>query len=305
MKHIKLGKSDLMVPAVAIGCMRMLDLNEQKADAYVKSALEMGANFFDHADIYGGGRCEEIFGSVLKNNPGLREKMTIQSKCGIQRGMYDFSKEHILRQVDGSLKHLNTEYLDLLVLHRPDALMEPEEVADAFDTLVASGKVRHFGVSNHTPMQIQLLSRYLNQDILVNQMQLSLTESTMISTGMEANTVNDGGVNRDGYVLDFCRLNDITIQAWSPFQYGRFEGTFIGNPDYPKLNETLNELAEKYETTPGGIVTAWMLRHPANIQMIAGTMNTAHLKEVVDATSIQLTRQEWYRLYLDAGHILP
>ena len=305
MKHITLGKSDISVPAIAIGCMRMKLLDEIQTESFVKSALDLGTNFFDHADVYGAGRSEELFGNVLKNEPSLREKMILQSKCGIVPGrMYDFSKEHILNQVDGSLKRLNTEYLDLLVLHRPDALMEPDEVAEAFDTLVTSGKVRHFGVSNHTPMQIQLLERYLNQKLLVNQLQLSLTESTMISTGMETNTSNAGGINRDGYVLDFCRLNDITVQAWSPFQFGRIAGTFIGNPNFPKLNETINELSGKYNLTPGGIVTAWILRHPANIQMITGTMNLNHLKEIVDATDVRISREDWYRLYLDAGHIL-
>ena len=305
MKHIILGKSDISVPAIAIGCMRMKLLDEIQTESFVKSALDLGTNFFDHADVYGAGRSEELFGNVLKNEPSLREKMILQSKCGIVPGrMYDFSKEHILNQVDGSLKRLNTEYLDLLVLHRPDALMEPDEVAEAFDTLVTSGKVRHFGVSNHTPMQIQLLERYLNQKLLVNQLQLSLTESTMISTGMETNTSNAGGINRDGYVLDFCRLNDITVQAWSPFQFGRIAGTFIGNPNFPKLNETINELSGKYNLTPGGIVTAWILRHPANIQMITGTMNLNHLKEIVDATDVRISREDWYRLYLDAGHIL-
>lgn len=305
MKQIKLGKSDLSVPVVAIGCMRMKLLNESQTDTYIKGALELGANFFDHADVYGAGLSEELFGKFLKNSTHLREKMIIQSKCGIVPGrMYDFSKKHILAQVDSSLKRLNTDYLDLLVLHRPDALMEPEEVAEAFDILVSSGKVRHFGVSNHTPMQIQLLEKYLNQKILVNQLQLSLTESTMISTGMETNTTNSGGINRDGYVLDFCRLNDITVQAWSPFQYGRIEGTFIGHPDFPKLNETICELSEKYSLTPGGIVTAWILRHPANIQMLAGTMNLTHLKEVIDATKVRISREDWYRLYLDAGHVL-
>ena len=305
MKQITLGKSDISVPAIAIGCMRMKLLDEIQTESFVKGALDLGTNFFDHADVYGAGRSEELFGKVLKNEPSLREKMIIQSKCGIVPGrMYDFSKKHILAQVDSSLKRLNTDYLDLLVLHRPDALMEPEEVAEAFDILVSSGKVRHFGVSNHTPMQIQLLERYLNQKLLVNQLQLSLTESTMISTGMETNTTNSGGINRDGYVLDFCRLNDITVQAWSPFQYGRIEGTFIGHPDFPKLNETICELSEKYSLTPGGIVTAWILRHPANIQMLAGTMNLTHLKEVIDATKVRISREDWYRLYLDAGHVL-
>ena len=306
MKFINFGKSDLKVPAIAVGCMRMLDLDVAGTERFVNTALELGVNFFDHADIYGGGGCEELFGKVLAADPGLREKMIVQSKCGIVPGkMYDFSKEYILSSVDGCLKRLNTDYLDVLVLHRPDALMEPEEVAGAFDALVESGKVRHFGVSNQNPYQIQLLSKYIHQDILVDQLQLSLTNSSMISLGMEVNMESGGAVNRDGGVLDYCRLNDITIQTWSPFQYGMFEGTFIGSDKYPELNKALNALAEKYNTSVTAVVTAWILRHPAKMQMIAGSMKESRLKEVCSACEFDLTREEWYRLYLAAGHILP
>lgn len=306
MKFIKLGKSELKAPAIAVGCMRMLDLDVAGAENFVNTALELGVNFFDHADIYGGGGCEELFGKVLAANPGLREQMLVQSKCGIVPGkMYDFSKEYILESVDGCLKRLHTDYLDVLVLHRPDALMEPEEVAEAFDALVQSGKVRHFGVSNQNPYQMQLLAKYIHQDILVDQLQLSLTNSSMISLGMEVNMESGGAVNRDGGVLDFCRLNDITIQTWSPFQYGMFEGTFIGSDKYPELNVQLNALAEKYNTSVTAVVTAWILRHPANMQMIAGSMKVSRLKEVCSACEFELTREEWYRLYLAAGHILP
>lgn len=306
MKYIKLGKSNLKVPAIAVGCMRMLDLDAQAADTYIRTALDLGVNFFDHADIYGRGGCEELFGQVLTADPGLRDQMILQSKCGIVPGkMYDFSKKHILESVDGSLKRLHTDYLDVLVLHRPDALMEPEEVAEAFDSLVASGKVRHFGVSNENPWQIQLLSKYIRQDILVDQLQLSLTNASMISCGMEVNMFSEGAVNRDGGVLDFCRLNDITIQTWSPFQYGMFEGTFIGSDKYPELNKVLEELAKTYETSVTAIVTAWILRHPANMQMIAGSMKISRLKEICSACHVALTREDWYRLYLAAGHILP
>lgn len=306
MKFIKLGKSELKVPAIAVGCMRMLDLDVAGAENFVNTALELGVNFFDHADIYGGGGCEELFGKVLAANTGLREQMLVQSKCGIVPGkMYDFSKEYILESVDGCLKRLHTDYLDVLVLHRPDALMEPEEVAEAFDALVQSGKVRHFGVSNQNPYQMQLLAKYIHQDILVDQLQLSLTNSSMISLGMEVNMESGGAVNRDGGVLDFCRLNDITIQTWSPFQYGMFEGTFIGSDKYPELNVQLNALAEKYNTSVTAVVTAWILRHPANMQMIAGSMKVSRLKEVCSACEFELTREEWYRLYLAAGHILP
>lgn len=306
MKYITLGKSNLKVPAVAVGCMRLGGLDQKAAESFIHAAMEMGANFFDHADIYGGGQCEEIFGKVLNNAQGLREKLILQSKCGIVPGkMYDFSLKYILESVDGILKRLNTEYLDVLVLHRPDALMEPEEVAKAFDTLEASGKVRYFGVSNHNSLQISLLKKYVKQDIIVDQLQLSLTNASMISAGLEVNMFTDGAVNRDGSVLDFCRLNDITIQTWSPFQYGMFEGVFIGNPQYQKLNEVLTEMAGKYDTDETAIAAAWILRHPANMQLVSGSMNKARLATICHGSDIVLDREDWYKLYLSAGHILP
>lgn len=306
MKKILFGKSGLEVPAIVIGCMRLNGLEQKEAEHFVKTALELDANFFDHADIYAGGVCEEMFGAILKENPGMREKIVLQSKCGIVPGiMYDCSKEHILKSVDGILSRLQTDYLDSLLLHRPDALMEPEEVAEAFDRLKASGKVRYFGVSNQKPSQIQLLSRWLKQDIMTDQLQLSITNSNMIRNGMEVNMETEGAVERDGSVLDFCRLNDITIQTWSPFQYGFFEGVFIGNPKFEKLNQVLNEIAEKYDTTPTAIATAWILRHPANMQMISGTMKTGRLKEICQGAEIRLDKKEWYQIYLSAGHILP
>lgn len=306
MKRFHLGQSELMVPAVAVGAMRLGELEPAQAERFVRTAVELGANFFDHADIYGGGACEELFGRILRNAPGLRDRILLQSKCSIVPGvMYDCSRRHILEAVDGSLKRLHTDHLDVLLLHRPDALVEPEEVAEAFDALQAAGKVRHFGVSNHRPAQIRLLSRYLHQPILADQLQLSLTESNMIRSGMEANMTTEGAADRDGGVLDFCRLHDITIQAWSPFQYGFFKGTFLGHPAFPELNRVLDELAEKYGTTNTGIAAAWLLRHPANIQVVMGTAREQRLREICAAADIVLEREEWYRLYLAAGHILP
>lgn len=306
MKYLTLGKSPLKVSAVAVGCMRLSGLDEKQAGEFTDTAMELGINFFDHADIYGGGKCEEIFGSVLKSRPSLREKLVLQSKCGIVPGkMYDFSKEYILKSVDGILKRLNTEYLDVLVLHRPDALMEPEEVAGTFDALKVSGKVRYFGVSNHSPMQIQLLKKWVKQDIVVDQLQLSLTNASMISAGMEVNMLTPGAVDRDGGVLDFCRLNDITIQTWSPFQYGMFEGAFIGSPKYPELNETLKEMAKKYDADETAVAAAWILRHPANMQLISGSMSASRLSSICRGAEISLSREDWYKLYLSAGHILP
>lgn len=232
-EKINLGKTGLQVPAVAVGCMRMNDLSQGEAERFLSGALDMDAVFFDHADIYGAGKCEEMFGKFLQANPGKRDKLFLQSKCSIIPGkMYDCSSEHILEAADGILKRLNTDYLDVLLLHRPDALVEPEEVAEAFDKLETAGKVRYFGVSNHKPSQIQLLKKYVKQDIAANQLQLSIPNSNMITNGMEVNMLTDGAADRDGSVLDFCRLNDITIQTWSPFQYGFFEGVFLGNDKF-------------------------------------------------------------------------
>ena len=304
MKTIPFGKSGLQVPAIALGCMRLTALDEQGAQRYVRTALDLGANFFDHADIYGGGACEELFG---KANAGIpRDQLIIQSKCGIVPGKrYYFSKEYILNAVDGILQRLGIDYLDALLLHRPDALMDPVEVAEAFATLKAAGKVNHFGVSNQNPYQMALLQKTLPMPIVANQLQLSVTNCTMITQGMEVNMATPGAVGRDGGVLDYCRLHDITIQPWSPFQYGFFEGVFIGSDKYPELNKKLDEIAEKYGVTATTIAVAWLLRHPAQFQPIIGTMNLTRLADCVKACDIQLTRQEWYDIYLSAGNMLP
>ncbi len=306
MRTIQLGKSGLQVPVIAVGCMRINGLEQKEAERFIKTAMEEGAVFFDHADIYGRGDCEEVFSKAIQMSPGVREKIILQSKCGIRPGFgYDFSKEHILRSVDGSLKRLQTDYLDILLLHRPDALVEPEAVAEAFDELRQSGKVRHFGVSNHNSMQIQLLQKYVKQPIVANQLQLSITNASMISQGIHVNMSDDAAVDRDGGVLDFCRLNDITIQPWSPFQYGMFEGVFLGSNKYPELNAKIDELAGAYRVSNTTIAMAWLLRHPAKMQPVTGTMNVQRLKDCIRATDIYLSREEWYAIYLAAGNTLP
>lgn len=306
MKRMSLGTSSLKAPVIAAGCMRINTLDEESLESYINKCMELGMNFFEHADIYGGGKCESLFAEAFARTEFRREDIILQSKCGIVPGvMYDFSKEHIIKSVENSLKRLDTDYLDVLVLHRPDALMEPEEVAEAFDLLNASGKVRNFGVSNHKPMQIEFLKKYVKQEIVTNQLQLSIPFSNMIANGMEVNMVTDGASDRDGSVLDYCRLKDMTIQAWSPFQYGFFEGVFIGSDKFPELNQQLEELAERYDVTPITIVAAWMLRHPAHFQVIAGTTNLSRLEEMALGCDITLSREEWYRVYLSAGHILP
>ena len=305
MKTITLNNTNLSIPEIGMGCMRIVELeNADAVKSWVDTALEHGINFFDHADIYGKGRCEELFGQVL--TPSLREKIILQSKCSIRPGIaFDFSKEHILNSVDGILKRLNTEYLDILLLHRPDTLMEPEEVADAFRILKENGKVRHFGVSNQTPMQMELLSKYYDEPLLINQLQLSIAHCPMINSGINANMYNDSGINRDGGVLEYCRLKDITIQAWSPFQYGMFEGIFLGNEKFAELNKVIDDLAEKYNVTNSAIAVAWILRHPAGIQTIVGTTNKDRIAQISKASEIRLTREEWYALYMAAGNKLP
>lgn len=305
MKTITLNNTNLSIPEIGMGCMRIVELeNVDAVKGWVDTALEHGINFFDHADIYGKGRCEELFGQVL--TPSLREKIILQSKCSIRPGIaFDFSKEHILNSVDGILKRLNTEYLDILLLHRPDTLMEPEEVAEAFRILKENGKVRHFGVSNQTPMQMELLSKYCDEPLLINQLQLSIAHCPMINSGINANMYNDSGINRDGGVLEYCRLKDITIQAWSPFQYGMFEGIFLGNEKFAELNKVIDDLAEKYNVTNSAIAVAWILRHPAGIQTIVGTTNKDRIAQISKASEIRLTREEWYALYMAAGNKLP
>lgn len=308
MKTIKLGAGKLQVPVIALGCMRMSVLEHGQAEAFIEKCLELGINFFDHADIYGNGECERRFSKAFPMTSGVRETIILQSKCGIQPGIkYDSSKQYIISAAEGILKRLNTEYLDILLLHRPDALMEAEEIAEAFDELERSGKVRNFGVSNHRPSQIELLKKCVKQEILVDQLQFSIPFSNMVAAGLEVNMVTEGSLDRDGSILDYCRLKDITVQAWSPFQSGNSAGFFIDNENgcYPELNNVLQDLADQYGVSKTAIASAWLLRHPARIQIIAGTMNEKRLEEIVNGVNIMLSREDWYRLYLAAGHILP
>ncbi len=305
MRTQNLGSSTLQVPVVAVGCMRIDSLDAAGAQQFVQTALDHGAHFFDHADIYGGGRCEEIFADAIGMSSSVREKILLQSKCGIRQGMFDFSREHILASVDGILKRLRTDYLDVLLLHRPDALVEPEEVAAAFDQLESEGKVRHFGVSNQHPRQIELLKKAVRQPLIANQLQLSITNANMITQGFNVNMENDEAVNRDGGILDYCRLHDITIQPWSPFQFGFFEGVFLDNPKFPELNAKIDEVAANHGVSNTTIAIAWLLRHPAHMQPVTGTTNTGRLKDCIRASEVTLSREEWYSILLAAGNTLP
>jgi predicted oxidoreductase len=286
--------------------MRIDSVEKKDAEKLIKTALDKGANFFDHADVYQGGKCEEIFTEAIGMNPSVREKIILQSKCGIRKGLaFDFSKNHILKSVDGILKRLKTDYLDVLLLHRPDLLVEPEDVAEAFGILHTSGKVRNFGVSNQTPAQIKLLQKFVKQPLVANQLQLSLAHASMLSAGLHVNMADGTATNRDGGILDFCRLKDITIQAWSPFQKGYFGGVFLGDSEYAKLNTKIDKIAKKYEVTNTTIALAWILRHPAKIQPVTGTWNLNRMKDCIKAADITLSREEWYDLYLAAGNDLP
>ena len=305
MRNIKLGKSGLSVPTVAVGCMRIAGMSDKDAAALIDLALENGANFFDHADIYGGGGSERKFAAAYGMTDDKREKVILQSKCGIRPNAYDFSKEHILASVDGILSRLGTDYLDVLLLHRPDPLMDPEEVAETFDILKNSGKVRNFGVSNMNPMQIALLEKHLGMPIVANQLQMSITNATMITQGTHVNMECDAALMRDGSVLDYCHLHDITIQPWSPFQYGFFRGVFVDNPEFERLNKKLAEVAEAHGVNKNTIVLAWLLRHPAKLMPITGTTNKERLADCLKAADVTLTRREWYDIYLAAGYDLP
>ncbi len=303
MRYIQ-ATPDLKVSSMVLGCMRIAKMEVKAVRALTETALEAGINLFDHADIYGKGESEEVFGKALKGT-SLRERVVIQSKCGIRPGFYDSSKEHILFSVEQSLKRLDTDQLDILLIHRPDALAEPQEMAEAFALLKNQGKVRYFGVSNHNPAQINLLQQALADKLLFNQLQLGLMHTPMIDQGINVNTHFDGAMDRDNSVLAYCRQHGITVQAWSPFQYGFIKGVFLGNPDYPDINKALEEMAEKYSTTPTALAAAWILRLPQSMQVVVGTTKETRVREAAKAADITLSREDWYALYRAAGNKLP
>lgn len=308
MKMMDVANGPSQVPVIIQGCMRMPALSIDTAAAVIRNAYELGVNFFDHATCYGNGEAEARFGDAFLQTGIHREDIILQSKCGLcfDRNEFDWSKENILSSVEDSLRRLKTDYLDILLLHRPDVIFEPEQVAEAFDQLYENGKVRHFGVSNLMPLQIELLKKFVRQPLVFNQLQLSLDQSQLIDQALYMNNkTTDFSLNRDGSALDYCRLNDITIQAWSPLQYGFFKGTFVDHPDFPALNAALQEIAEREQVSKTAVAIAWILRHPAKMQAIAGTMNPEHLRDICDATKVSLSHHDWYQLYLASGKFLP
>ena len=308
MRYIILGQDDKELSEIVLGMMRIEDKSVKEVEELVETALSVGINAFDLADIYGRGRCEELLGFVLKNRPDLREKMWIQSKCGIrieEFTYFDFSKDYIIKSVDGILQRLKIDHLDSLLLHRPDALMESDQVAEAFDLLYKQGKVRNFGVSNQNPMMMELLKKDVKQPLAVNQLQLSAAFTPGFESGFHVNMEDSQAAMRDGSIFEYCKLHDVVIQAWSVLQFGYFKGNFVGNEKFQALNQVLDRLAIKYGVTSSTIAISWILRYPAKMQAVVGTTNPKHLIEASQATNFNLTRKEWYEIYLAAGNNLP
>lgn len=308
MKYITFGQDDKELSEIVLGMMRIEDKSVKEVEELVETALSVGINAFDLADIYGRGRCEELLGLVLKNRPDLREEMWIQSKCGIrieEFTYFDFSKDYIIKSVDGILQRLKIDHLDSLLLHRPDALMESDQVAEAFDLLYKQGKVRNFGVSNQNPMMMELLKKDVKQPLAVNQLQLSAAFTPGFESGFHVNMEDSQAAMRDGSIFEYCKLHDVVIQAWSVLQFGYFKGNFVGNEKFQALNQVLDRLATKYGVTSSTIAISWILRYPAKMQAVVGTTNPKHLREVSQAANFSLTRKEWYEIYLAAGNNLP
>lgn len=308
MRYITLGQDDKELSEIVLGMMRIKDKSVKEVEELVETALSVGINAFDLADIYGRGRCEELLGLVLKNRPDLREKMWIQSKCGIrieEFTYFDFSKDYIIKSVDGILQRLKIDHLDSLLLHRPDALMESDQVAEAFDLLYKQGKVRDFGVSNQNPMMMEFLKKDVKQPLAVNQLQLSAAFTPGFESGFHVNMEDSQAAMRDGSIFEYCKLHDVVIQAWSVLQFGYFKGNFVGNEKFQALNQVLDRLAIKYGVTSSTIAISWILRYPAKMQAVVGTTNPKHLREVSQAANFSLTRKEWYEIYLAAGNNLP
>ncbi|WP_402467154.1 aldo/keto reductase [Isoptericola aurantiacus] len=311
MRTVPLGTTGHQVPNVVLGLMRIAQMDDDAVRTLVRTARDAGIDFVDHADVYGGDLhgCERRFAEAMQLTPSQRAELTIQSKAGIvpDGPYFDYSYDHLVSSVEGSLEALGTDYLDVLLLHRPDALVEPDEVARAFDHLESTGKVRAFGVSNHTPGQIELLKKSVRQPIVANQVQLSITHAPLVAQGVAANMAGlDQSVVRDGGgLLDYCRLHDITVQAWSPFQAGFFTGVFLGSEDYPELNAVIDRLAAKYDVPAIAIATAWITRHPAGMQVVLGTTTPERVAGAAQGSDVPLTRAEWYELFRAAGYTVP
>jgi predicted oxidoreductase len=310
MRSVRLAEG-ISASNVVLGLMRIDGKSDDDVRTLIRTGRDAGIDMVDHADVYGDTLhgCERRWAEAMRLTPSERDAWTIQTKCGIVReGPYfDFSYEHIVESVDGSLEALATDRIDVLLLHRPDALVEPDEVARAFDELEAAGKVRAFGVSNHTPAQIELLKRSVRQPLVANQLQLSITHAPLVAQGVAANMagLDQSLVLDGGGLLDYCRLNDITVQAWSPFQAGFFTGPFLGNPEYAELNAVIDRLAATYDVPPIAVATAWITRHPAGMQVVLGTTTPERVAGAALGSELPLTKAEWYELFRAAGYRVP
>jgi len=320
MQILPLPHTPLKVSRLCAGCMGLgggweadavlTPALEKEARAFVEAALSLGINFFDHADIYTRGRAEEVFGRVLRDCPGLRERLVLQSKCGILFAdtppgtphRFDFSHGHITRSVDAILARLHTGYIDVLLLHRPDALMEPEEVARAFAELRQSGKVRHFGVSNHNHHQVALLQSFLPEPLVANQLEMSLLHHGFAEAYISFNQTSPGYPDGWEGMLEYSRLKGLSLQAWSPLAHGALVGANPGRltENGRKTVELVRQMAAARSVAPEAIALAWLLRHPAGIVPVLGTSKPERLAACVKALDVQLSREEWYRLFESA-----
>ena len=316
MRYIPFGESKEKLSEIVLGLMRIgpgktttQSMSVQEVEFLLDTAFDAGINMLDNADIYADGVCEKVLGEVFAARPDLRQKFFLQTKCGIVKDpditYFDFSKEHILESVDNSLLRMQTDHIDSLLLHRPDALMEPEEIAEAFAILKAAGKVRNFGLSNCSPMMIERLKKVLTVPVAADQIQLSAAFTPAIDAGFNFNTMTDAGIMRDGGIIEYCGMNDIVIQAWSVMQYGFFEGVFLGSEKYPALNRVIDRIAEEKGVTNTAVALAWILRLPVSMQAVIGTTKPQRIRDSAAAASFTLTRKEWYEIYLAAGNILP
>lgn len=312
MKYMNIGTSGVKASRVALGVMRIDTKSPEEAATIVRTALDAGIDYFDTADCYHGGESSRVLGRALKELGIDRASIGIQTKVGIYRDpasdqitRYDFSAKHLIQAVDQELKNLQTDYFDYLLLHRPDTLVELDQLAEAFNTMQTSGKVRHFGVSNVNPMQVELLQSGISQKLDVNQIQFGLGHTGMVQQEFHVNMIDDSSLDHDGGLISYSRLKHMTIQAWSPFQTGFFEGVFIDNPKFPDLNDCLQKIAEQHGVSKSAIAVAWILRHPAGMQVLLGSMTPSRITEMAAGADVDLTAQEWYDLYLSAGNDLP
>ena len=310
MRYIEFGEQKAKASEVMIGLMRIKEMSVLEVTELIEAALDEGINALDIADVYGRGTCETILGEVFAANPGLRDRVFLQSKVGIRKEpdgftWYDFSKEHIIEAVDAGLARMGVDHVDSMLLHRPDVLMEPDEVGEALETLKDQGKVLDWGVSNLNPAMLGRLERCVPVKLATNQVQLSCAFTPAFNGAFNVNMENDAAIMRDGGIFEYCEDRDMVIQAWSTMQYGYFEGVFLGSPKYPELNAKLEELAEKYDVTPMAVALAWVLRYPAKMQAVIGTTKPSRVREAARACDFELTRKEWYEIYCSAGNVLP